>query len=116
MNGNAQGTGGNVAGTVTLTPNVAGNTARKVGIIIRRLNSVSSGGSFTFPCNSITYGSGSTARVLVPSNGSTMTSTNDLLTIYTVTLPLVPNTPVTFNFGPGVGNNQYYGMFMSFAS
>ncbi len=117
MNGNGNGTGGNPAGTVTLTPNVTANTARKVAIILRRLNSVSSGGAtFTFPCNSLTFGSGSTAKTLTLSNGSTMTSTADLMTIYTVTLPLVPNTPVTFNFGPGTGGNCYFGMFMSFAS
>jgi prepilin-type N-terminal cleavage/methylation domain-containing protein/prepilin-type processing-associated H-X9-DG protein len=116
MNGNGNGTGGNPAGTVTLTPNVTANTARKVAIILRRLNSVSSGGAaFTFPCNSLTFGSGSTAKTLTLSNGSTMTSTADLMTIYTVTLPLVPNTPVTFNFGPGTGGNCYFGMWMSFA-
>jgi hypothetical protein len=43
-----------------------------------------------------------------------MTSTADLMTIYTINLPIVPNTPVTFNFGPGTGGNCYFGMWMSF--
>jgi prepilin-type N-terminal cleavage/methylation domain-containing protein/prepilin-type processing-associated H-X9-DG protein len=115
MNGNGQGTGGNPVGTVTLTPNVSANSTRKVAIILRRLNSVSSGGAtFTFPCNSITFGTGGTAKSVTLTNGATMTSVADLMTIYTINLPVVPNTPITFSFGPGTGGNCYFGMWMSF--
>jgi prepilin-type N-terminal cleavage/methylation domain-containing protein/prepilin-type processing-associated H-X9-DG protein len=106
---------GNPSGSVTLVPDVSANTSRKVALILRRAGASSGGGTtFVFPCPSLTFGSGGTATTVPLTGGTTLTSTDDLMTIYQVQLPLVPNTPVTFNFGPSSGANAYFGLWMAF--
>ena len=105
-----------VAGSIRIVPQVHANTARTVAIILRRDAPKSSGGAaFTFPCASVTYDTADGPKTATVTNGATLTATGDYHNIYLLTLPLVPDTPLTLHFGPPGGNaNAYFGMFMAF--